>query len=99
MTLGFYDRSGQEITLERYAELYADLEYRTIARDTIGTILVSTVWLGLDMMPIGIGVPLIFESMLFQAWAPIGSDRYPTEAAALAGHDQLVAAVRAGNYA
>lgn len=51
---------------------------------------VSTVWMGLDHNFFGEGPPLIFETMIFggpldgQRW------RWPTEEAALAGHDQVV---------
>lgn len=65
-------------------------------------VVVSTVWIGTDMS-FAFGrephVPLIFETMAFLAKEPesdyalgesVYCERWPTEAAALAGHDQAV---------
>jgi hypothetical protein len=56
---------------------------------------VSTVWLGLDHR-FDEGPPLIFETMIFGGPHDQYCDRYSTEEAALAGHDQTVAALREG---
>lgn len=54
---------------------------------------VSTIFLCLDHGRGAPAVPLIFESMVFEAggdFADLDQDRYPTEASALAGHAELV---------
>jgi hypothetical protein len=51
------------------------------------------VWIGIDyrMRP---GPPLIFETMIFGGPLDQTQWRWPSEEAALAGHDQAVALVR-----
>lgn len=97
----YYDRDGQAITLERYAELFGndgDDDYKRVAQDDVGELWVSTVWLGIDHA-FGDGPPIIFETMIFRD-GDFGRDlamwRYTTETAALAGHDRVVAALRDG---
>lgn len=96
-----YDRDGNPITLERWIELYeADPESRRVAKTTIGSYLISTVWLGLDHSMFG-DPPLIFETMVFPTVAgemvPTEYDcwRYSTEADARAGHEEVVTLLRA----
>jgi hypothetical protein len=54
------------------------------------------VFLGLDHSHGG-GPPLLFETLVFGGPLADEGDRYPTRAAALAGHDQMVARVRDAN--
>lgn len=83
-----------------------DVDYRRVAWTTIGEgIEISTVWIGLDLDFWGDGPPLIFETMVFVTLdeprellggaftTREGTEtyRWPTEAAALAGHDRIVA--------
>lgn len=91
-----YDRDGQPISFERWAELF-ELHDRHIGDDYIGTYRVSTVWIGLDHNFGMTGPPLIFESMVFAAGTAYDMDcrRYATEADAQAGHDELVLLLRA----
>lgn len=96
--MGAYDRDGRAISFEQFARLHADRSYLVVQRSTLLVgeveVTVSTVWLGLDHR-FGDGPPLIFETMYFGGDVD-GElvDRYPTELAALAGHDQAVAAIR-----
>jgi len=94
----YYDRDGDPISLERWAELRGtDDTYLRVAEDTVGDFWVSTVWLGINHQ-FGSGPPLIFETMIFGAgdrgdltdecW------RYTTEAAARAGHREVVTLLR-----
>jgi hypothetical protein len=91
----WYDRTGNPISQDAWAELHTDLGYIVVARTDAGDgVEVSTVWIGLDQGFWREGPPLIFETMIFggdhdgQQW------RYPNEVAALAGHDQAVALAR-----
>lgn len=61
-----------------------------------GEIVVSTIFLGLDHS-FGQGPPRLWETMVFGRGSPWDDTqvRYATEAEALAGHQQLVAKVRA----
>lgn len=98
----FYARDGRPLTLMEWAALCNDDEYRHVALDRIvledGDVefLLSTVWLGLDhFLGLDDAPPLYFETMLFgsegECW------RWPNEAAALAGHDRILTALRAGD--
>lgn len=87
----FYDREGRPIDLAAWVSLSHD-DYRKVARDELDGWLISTIWTGLDLSG---QPPLIFETMIFKPdGSPCYQERWPTEAAALAGHDQAVAAVR-----
>lgn len=63
----YYDRGGVPISLMRAAVLGEDDAYKRVAQDYLGDgeIWVSTVWLGLDHNFMGVGPPLIFETMMF----------------------------------
>lgn len=109
----YYDRQGKELGLFEWAALMGDLAYRIVAENyDLGGWCVRTLWQGLDHNIMAAfaapSVPITFESVV---WAPKDARaedrewasempmwRYPTEAAALAGHEQLVAEVakRAG---
>lgn len=92
----WYDKQGRPLPVEEAAPLFADMGYKRVAEHHEGGFWVSTVWVGLDLGH-GSDVPLIFETMIF---GPEGTgdeqycERYPTEAAALAGHDQAVEYLR-----
>lgn len=68
---------------------------RRVARDEVGDVEVSTVFLGLDHSH-GRGAPMLFETMTFgggprtDEWC----SRYSTWDEALAGHGEVVRAVR-----
>lgn len=97
----FYNRQGEPLTVEEWGLLHEvgdEMDYRRVAEDHIivgdEPLWVSTVWVGLDM---GVGFldggpPLIFETMVFGHGDRDGLQwRWPTEEAALAGHDRVVA--------
>lgn len=79
----------------RRDDLAASRDRRVVARTQVGQLFVSTVWLGIDHSWGG-GPPLIFETMIFGPglWSELWVERYPTEVAALAGHDRAVAVAR-----
>lgn len=95
----YYDRNGNPMSMEEWAasfELRHTKDYKQVAFEDMGEVHVSTVWLGLNHNMTGIGPPLIFETMIFGGPHDRWMKRYPTEAAAIAGHDQAVAALREG---
>jgi hypothetical protein len=89
----WFDRQGQPLTIERANDLLGDRDYARVAEHTEAGCWVSTVWLGLNHNWSG-GVPLLFETMIFGPVMDGHQWRYPTEAAALAGHDQAVMHLR-----
>lgn len=73
---------------------------RTLARDTIGGVEVSTVFLVIDHDHSRTGAPVLYETMVFShgtdsTWC----ERYRTREAALAGHDRACAWVRSPEQA
>ena len=100
----FFDRQGNEISMAEFGRLkYEEHDYARVAETLVDcgdqqTAWVSTVWLGLDhslTFDGSDGTPIIFETLIF---GPEPWDghlwRYPTEAAALAGHERTVAWLR-----
>lgn len=66
----WFNRQGKPITIEEWATLSRNLEYKRVAETTIGSLWVSTVWLGIDhgfAMPGTKHLPVIFETMIFPA--------------------------------
>lgn len=97
--VAYYDKDGTVLGLEEFTQKrFAGPEdyWRVAFTELVDGTHVSTVWLGLDHNFTGAGPPLIFETMVF-ASDDYGLDqecwRWPTEAAALAGHDQVVAKI------
>ncbi|WP_329521199.1 hypothetical protein [Spirillospora sp. NBC_01491] len=92
----WFDRQGRPITIQEAEPLLADLSYKIIAKYEEGGHLVLTVWLGADYDLSPSGPPILFQTMIFDAARRPAEylERYPTEAAALAGHDQAVMHLR-----
>jgi hypothetical protein len=106
VSLLFYDRQGQPIGVQEWGRLFEDDDYRTVAAHWVRGWKVTTIWLGINdpLRCLYQGGPpvAIFETMIF---APgdvrlsgdddlhLYQERYPTEAAAQAGHDRALAAV------
>jgi hypothetical protein len=89
----FYDRLGVPIDLYEWGRLQEDLEYKVIAREKVGDVEVSTVWLGLNHNFWPGRPPLIFETMFFPACEVC--ERYSTEDDARVGHAAAVMLLRA----
>lgn len=66
---------------------------RVVAKDEIGDIKISTVFLGLDYS-FGAGKPLLFETMIFGGENDQYQERYSTWEEAEAGHKEAVALVK-----
>jgi hypothetical protein len=84
----YFDIAGLPISLEYWAILFEDTEYRTVGRWENDEILISTVWMGLDA-----GHGLIFETMVFSAEGEVIQSRYRTFEEAQRGHIETVHAV------
>lgn len=99
--MDWYDKEGKPIDSQTAMRMrYGDDElsdYARIGLDEVGDARISTVWLGLDHNFSGVGPPLIFESMVFGGDYEDDCRRYATEHEALAGHQEAVARVKAGN--
>lgn len=94
----FVDRNGEPISRDEAYEAIGDINQRRIGYDVINQHGVSTVWLVLNHS-FGGEVPIPFETMIFAHHdgdcALEGyQERYPTEAAARAGHEQAMAEAR-----
>jgi hypothetical protein len=77
----YYRRDGTPITQDEWRRGFGDHETKRVAADDLSDgITVSTVWLGLDL------------GGDYDEWC----ERYATEAAAVAGHARIVAALRNG---
>lgn len=98
----YYNRQGEPITLEEGMRLFGT--DNTVARTIIGSWMVSTVFLVIDHGFGQLGPPVLFETLIVEGvgepyadnrtygrWVDLYSDRYCTEEAALAGHDQALA--------
>jgi len=89
----YFNREGQSITRDEWAELHTE-EYKRVAQTDLGDLgLVSTVWLGLDHRW-DEGPREIFETLVFGGALADEMRRYATEAAAKTGHGYMVKRVR-----
>ena len=95
--MNMYDREGNQIDMKRFSELLGEPGYKILQQTKLGGLLISTVWIGIDMSFTG-GPPVIFESMVFdqdenkpeELGEGVETYRYCTEAEALEGHHRLV---------
>ena len=95
----WWDKSGAPIAdVLAWARLFEDRSYQRVARTVLGDgRLVSTVWTGIDQSYGSSPAPLIFETMAFPfegSAVDLLCAHWSTETAAIAGHDQIVAALR-----
>ena len=86
------DHSVQPVGVEEWAVMF-DRDKRGVARDEIGDVIISTVFLGLDHS-YGEGPPLLFETMIFGGEHNEDQWLYSTWDEAVAGHEAAVALVR-----
>ena len=91
----YYGRDGKPIQQSEFFDKWSTLEYKRVAKDTVGDVEVSTVWLGRDH-GWGNSEPVIFETMIFGGKYDQYQDRYTTEAEAVMGHGWIVEALRRG---
>ena len=87
----YYDRQGNPIRMDSWVLKFGDTDYKTVAKDTVGSYTVSTVWLGLDHNFVSNDDPIIFETMVFNAKGEdVYQKRYSTEQDARNGHAKIV---------
>jgi hypothetical protein len=94
-----YDMYGMPVSTERWIDLFEHTERHvgeTFIKREIGWFRVSTIWLGLDHNWLGVGPPIIFESMVFDIEGEQAGPmfRYSSLKAALWGHKSLVKILR-----
>jgi len=68
---------------------------RRVARTEVGDVVVSTVFLVIDHNHFGGGGPILFETMVFGGSLDQEMKRYRTWDEAAAGHEEMVALVKA----
>lgn len=97
----FYDRDGQPITAERWAQLRRDMTYRRIAQDALqdGRVYVSTVLLGYDMCMGEGDRPMIFETMVWANGEAVEQVHYATAEEAIAGHQEILGRLEGESHA
>jgi len=103
----YYDRQGQPMTIQHWAEKFEDEDYTHIARDVIGPdepldpaplITVSTFWRGVNHNWRS-DEPLIYETVITGGGCDATGIRYATEKQAQEGHRRVVDELRAGRGA
>lgn len=90
----YYDRAGNPVSSLTEWLRRRTQDQVTVARTELPGVVVSTVWLGINLSvdeP-----PVLFETAIFGGPHNETHWRYATEAAALAWHDQVVSALKAG---
>lgn len=79
-----------------WSRAFEDSDRRIVNQTAVGEARVSTVFLGIDHNWLGVGPPLLFETMIFGGPHSEWQCRYSTWADAAIGHDQVVADLQAG---
>lgn len=91
----YYDKEGNQITYDKWAQMISDFSYRIIDYYEIGTYRISTVWMGLNHNIHGDPIH-IFETMIFREDGDetdelhLYQERYSTLTEAVNGHDRAV---------
>jgi hypothetical protein len=75
-----------EPDVEKWGRWHDNIQNRIVARHAKGAIDVSTVFLGLDHNFMGVGPPILFETMVFGGPHDQDQERYCTWDEALLGH-------------
>jgi hypothetical protein len=94
----FYDRDGHRITGPEWVALCngnpTGVALSQVWSGHRACVTVSTIWSGLDPMPSGLLPPMVYETATWgrSNWTQV-QGRWATEAQALAGHAEVVAAV------
>lgn len=92
--MNYYGMNGEVISEDEYIKRSkADPRWRTLRYEPVDGYEVSTVLLSIDHRFASEGPPIIFETMVFPDCEPCR--RYSTKEQALAGHDEIIAELRA----
>lgn len=102
MSRHYLERGGQAVpvTLLEWAEWFEHRkpgESWQIAKDEFDGWTVSTVFIGLDHS-MGEGPPLIYETLANGPNENEHGNRYSTRQQAIAGHAEIIAAIKAGTH-
>ena len=84
------NREPRQVEIRTWA-LWFEAADRRVAQDNVGSVRISTVFLGLDHNEDDSGPPLLFETMIFGGPRDDETHRYATWAEAEAGHARLLA--------
>jgi len=105
MSVDWYDREGNPISIQEANELLGDMDARRVVSTDIGPYLVSTVFLVLDHGYLPDSPPVLYETMVFSVdmrddpeengLLEFDVHRYHTEQEALQGHEEVCLLVRA----
>ena len=93
----YYDFDGNTIDMQAWIGLRDDARWRvdvTEIKQNLTTYTVSTIWVGMDLLPMTKTKPHIYETMVFtddedDKWHEYVA-RYSTRDAAIAGHLRIV---------
>jgi len=87
----YYNKEGKEISLQDYAKLFEDWNYKRVKVSKVYNWAISTVWLGLDHSYGENNKPLIFETMVFnEIGDSVDCQRYATLEEAQKGHRKIL---------
>jgi hypothetical protein len=78
------------ISIEDLAEVYGDTNSRVTKQDTIGDVMISTVFLVIDHRFSGEGDPVLWETMIFGGKHDGYQERYTSHEEALKGHERSI---------
>lgn len=95
MRFRFFDRSGSEISEDKWGRLTNTRGYKVLANDEIYGLRVLTLWVGMNCKDDGAQAPPIFETVTLGKHGLISREHYRSEEDALRGHAQVLGAVRA----
>ena len=90
-----YFKMNEDGSVEPTIAEFAKFGQRVARTEIDSDVFVSTVFLALDHAFNG-GVPILFETMIFEGEHDQAQWRYHTRAEALMGHDLVVASLRTG---
>jgi hypothetical protein len=89
------DEAGQPVPVDDVREwVVLDDPRRVVAYSLVGSVEVSTVFLGMDLDFLGKGQPVLWETMVFGGRHDKFQERYTTRAAAEIGHERVVTMVK-----
>src|SRR6516164_5670455 len=77
-------------TYKDYLEWWGSNTKRQLFHDRVGPATVSTVFLGLDHNILGVGKPVVFETMVFGGVHAGAMNRYCTYQDAKEGHEEMI---------
>lgn len=96
LTMYMLDADGNVVATKdetAWQSWIGNFDNRRVARDYVGDVEISTVFLPCDH-GFDAAAPVLFETMVFGGELDQEQRRYSTRTAALAGHAELLAAVR-----